>query len=341
LDQYGLRGDTQRLASQWQAAGWIADSDQAYAGAGMSLLTGFSVPYYRNLDNQQARSAEMAGYQLLGDAFHAPNADPAFPPQKNEMLSSQVPILGSVQSTVKEANLSDPRQAVNGIMQQVQSKMTTTHDRLESGKEAIEQHHQQNIQGAGQHSIEGFAELAHIKTEHFSAALTSAANDTPSAAELSYNMLGGSLYNTAKNIEAVGSAGTEYVKNFTGGYQEAMAKGLDKWDAVKYAASQSYPGFIQATQAWADQRVDEVADRLTPNQQAYYRAAMFEAFAGIAVGSNYTGSMGTARQQLLDEEGDLEGEAIAKLLRNAAGQNRPDLINQIGNFNRSRGRVNY
>lgn len=341
LDQYGLRGDTQRLASQWQAAGWIADSDQAYAGAGMSLLTGFSVPYYRNLDNQQARSAEMAGYQLLGVAFHAPNADPAFPPQKNEMLSSQVPILGSVQSTVKEANLSDPRQAVNGIMQQVQSKMTTTHGRLESGKEAIEQHHQQNIQGAGQHSIEGFAELAHIKTEHFRAALTSAANDTPSAAELSYNMLGGSLYNTAKNIEAVGSAGTEYVKNFTGGYQEAMAKGLDKWEAVKYAASQSYPGFIQATQAWADQRVDEVADRLTPNQQAYYRAAMFEAFAGIAVGGNYTGSMGTARQQLLDEEGDLEGEAIAKLLRNAAGQNRPDLINQIGNFNRSRGRVNY
>jgi len=64
LDQYGLRGDTQRLASQWKAAGWIADSDQAYAAAGMSLLTGFSSPSYRTLDNQQSRSAEIQQFSL-------------------------------------------------------------------------------------------------------------------------------------------------------------------------------------------------------------------------------------------------------------------------------------
>ena len=48
-----------------------------------------------------------------------------------------------------------------------------------------------------------------------------------------------------------------------------------------------------------------------------------------------------ARQRLLAEEGDTEGDNIAKLLRSAAGQNRPDLIDQIGNFNSARGRVNY
>ena len=84
-----------------------------------------------------------------------------------------------------------------------------------------------------------------------------------------------------------------------------------------------------------------MADKLTPNQQAYYRAAMFEAFAGIAVVGDYSGSMGEARQRLLDEEGETDGNNIAKLLRSAAGQNRPDLIDQIGNFNRARGRVKY
>jgi conjugal transfer mating pair stabilization protein TraG len=68
---------------------------------------------------------------------------------------------------------------------------------------------------------------------------------------------------------------------------------------------------------------------------------MFEAFAGIAVGGDYSGSLGVARQRLLDEEGDVDGDNIAKLLRSAAGQNRPDLIDQIGNFNRARGRVIY
>jgi conjugal transfer mating pair stabilization protein TraG len=67
---------------------------------------------------------------------------------------------------------------------------------------------------------------------------------------------------------------------------------------------------------------------------------MFEAFAGIAVGSEDFGRLGQAKQWLLEEEGDTDGNNIAKLLRSAAGQNRNDLIDQIGNFNRARGRVN-
>ena len=249
--------------------------------------------------------------------------------------------MASIQSIVEHANLVDPRQEAQSATQRAQSQINSTHGRVAMGEKAIETDHAQNLKAIDQHSIEGFAEMGQIKAEHFRAAIASAANNTPSAAEMSYNMLGGSLYNTAKTIEAVGSAGNETIKQFTGGYQEAISKGADKWDAVKYAASQSYPGFKQATQTWADERVNEVADKLTPNQQAYYRAAMFEAFAGIAVVGDYGGSLGEARQRLLDEEGDAEGDNIAKLLRSAAGQNRPDLIDQIGNFNSARGRVNY
>ena len=341
LDQYGLRGDAQRLASQWKAAGWIADSDQAYAAAGMSLLTGFSSPSYRTLDNQQSRSAEITGYQLLGDAFHAPTTDPNWNPGKKENLKTQAPEIGSVQSIVEHANLTDPRHEAEAATHRAQSQISRTRGRMATGEKAIEADHARNLKATDQHSSEGFAEMAEIKVEHFRASIASAANNTPSAAEFSYNMLGGGVYNTAKTIEAVGSAGNQGLKDFITHAEDAYAKTDDFWGAIKYGASQSYSGFKQATQTWADQRVNEVADKLTPNQQAYYRAAMFEAFAGIAVVGDYGGSMGEARQRLLAEEGDVEGDNIAKLLRGAAGQNRPDLINQIGNFNRARGLVNY
>ncbi|MDD2658775.1 MAG: hypothetical protein PHY54_03715 [Methylococcales bacterium] len=71
----------------------------------------------------------------------------------------------------------------------------------------------------------------------------------------------------------------------------------------------------------------------------YYRAALFEAFAGIAVDGDNDGNMGIAKQRLIAEEGETDGNNIAKLLRSAAGQNRSDLIDQIGNFNQVRGRV--
>jgi conjugal transfer mating pair stabilization protein TraG len=341
LDQYGFRGDAQRLASQWKAAGWISNGDQAYAAAGMSLLTRFSSPSYRTLDTTQSQNAEIAGYQLLGDAFNAPHANPTSQPGQNEHLKSQAPHFGNSKSSVEHANLADPRNEAQGVSRKAQGQIHSTKGKITSGEQAVTAHHEQNLTGVDQASKEGFAEVGQIKAEHFRAAIASAANDTPSAAEASYNFIGGSLYNTAKSLEAAGSAGNEYVKQFTGSYQDAVLKGSDRWEALNFAASQSYPGFIQATQSWADQRVNEVADKLTPSQQAYYRSAMYEAFAGIAVGGEYSGSLSEAKQLLLNEEGDTDGNNIATLLRSAAGQNRMDLINQIGNFNRARGRVNY
>ena len=47
------------------------------------------------------------------------------------------------------------------------------------------------------------------------------------------------------------------------------------------------------------------------------------------------------KQRLIIEDGDKVGSDIAKLLIQAAGQNRMDLVNQVGNYNRSMGRINY
>jgi conjugal transfer mating pair stabilization protein TraG len=68
---------------------------------------------------------------------------------------------------------------------------------------------------------------------------------------------------------------------------------------------------------------------------------MFEAFAGISVGGRYSGNLAAAKQQLIKEEGDIDGNNISKLLMSAAGQNRMDLIDQISSFNRARGLINY
>ncbi|WP_445366592.1 conjugal transfer protein TraG N-terminal domain-containing protein [Methylomonas sp. BW4-1] len=341
LDKYGLRGDTQRLASQWKAAGWISNGDQAYAAAGMSLLTGFSSPSYRTLDSQQSRQAEIAGYQLLADTFNAPKADSTWNPNQNESVKAKVPEAGVVQSKVEQAHLADPTAEAETVSQRAEARTSRATNKITTGEKRIEADHDSNLQSRETYSKEGFTELADIKAEHFRQSIAAAANDTPSMAEASYNFLGGSLYNTAKNIEAAGSVGNQHVKEFTGHVQHAYTQGEDFWGAIKYGASQSYSGFKEASQIWADQRVNEVADKLTPSQQAYYRAAMFEAFAGIAVAGEYGGNLGAARKQLVEEDGAVDGDNIAKLLKSAAGQNRMDLIDQIGNFNRANGRINY
>jgi conjugal transfer mating pair stabilization protein TraG len=338
LDQFGLRGDAQRLASQWKAAGWISNNDQAYAAAGMSLLTGFSSPSYRALDNQQARSAEMAGYQLLGDAFHAPQEKSTWTPETNERLLVQAPEIGGIKTQIEQENLADPRQEAENTTHQVQGRLKTTQEQMAKGENSVTGNFSQNSQTIDNQTESGFAELQQQKAVHFRDAIAKAANEDPSAAEWEYNTLGGTIYNTAKNIEAVGAAGSDLVKQFTGHFNEAQAQGKSHWEALKDAAGKSQLGFAEATQTWADQRIEAVADKLTPSQQAYYRASLYEGFAGIAIGGDADGAMGQAKQQLLAEEGEIDGNNIAKLLRSAAGQNRGDLIEQIGNFNRAQGR---
>jgi conjugal transfer mating pair stabilization protein TraG len=341
LDQYGLRGDTQRLASQWKAAGWISDADQAYAAAGMSLLTGFSSPTYRTLDDQQSHLAQISGYQLLGDAFNAPKADQTWNASRNESLKANAPETGKVQATVEKAQLKDPRAETESLNQRAQAQIRSATGKIDGGEARVEAQHDRNLAEREQNSREGFGQLANVKAEHFRQSIAAAANETPSVAEASYNYLGGSLYNSAKNLEALGSVGNQHIKEFAEYVQQSQAQGMGIWDSIKYASNQSYSGFKEASQVWANQRVNEVADKLTPTQQTYYRAAMFEAFAGIAVAGEYGGNLGIARSQLIEEEGSIEGNDIAKLLKSAAGQGRMDLIDQIGNYNRARGRINY
>lgn len=339
LEQYGLRGDTQRLASQWKAAGWISKGDQAYAAAGMSLLTGFASPSYRSLDNHQTQSAEIAGYQLLGDAFNAPKAKSDWNPSQNAHLQAQVPEFGGVQSQVEYANLTDPKQAADNVTQKVPGKLKSTQGQVTQGGKGITANYNQNIHAIDKQTQSGFSDIKQQKLAQFSAEIADSANNNPSAAIIAYNVLGGGIYNSAKRIEAFGAAGSGGVTHFLDKLNEAHEQGNNYWESVKIAASHAPEGFSQAQDAWMDKQIKAAAHILTPTQENYYKESMREAFTGMAIKVTPSVELDKAKQRLLQEESAVDGNNITQVLSTAARQNRPDLIEQVGNFNRAKGRI--
>ncbi|MBP1151353.1 MULTISPECIES: conjugal transfer protein TraG N-terminal domain-containing protein [unclassified Methylocaldum] len=363
LDRYGLVGDTQRLAAEWRAIGLIADRDQAYAAAGLSLLTGFSAPHFRSLDAEETRKAELAGYQLLGDVWHAPSPGNDLNAGRNANLRDAAPAFGEVQSQVEQVNLYDPRGDTAGIEDRVQSRIRQEHGRVASGEASVNSAYHDNLDVLRRESNEARRDIHGKKADHFRAEIARAANDS-SLAEFAYDYLGGALYSIGQSLSAVGAGG----KNLGGlgedlkrTYEHALADGKNPAEAGIEALAglpqSAAARFRAGVNQWVDERVAEVADRLTPAQQDYYRAAIFETFAGLPwakadlgtdmiVGINrlLIESMPSsevfrnAERGLLQENPET-GEDIAQLLRQAATQHRPDLIDLVGNYNRATGSV--
>jgi conjugal transfer mating pair stabilization protein TraG len=140
----------------------------------------------------------------------------------------------------------------------------------------------------------------------------------------------------AQNIAGVGASGAGAVNSFIDEFDAARGHGLSLGQAFQSALYTAPEGGQKALDAWADQRVAETGSRLTPTQQAYYRSAMFESFAGVAMFGDYNSYVGRSSQlheQLRNEHGEAVGTDIANLLRRAAGQNRSDLLNLVSTYN--------
>lgn len=364
LDRYGRVGDTQRLAAEWRAIGLISDRDQAYAAAGMSLLTGFSAPHFRSLDTEEATRAKIAGYQLLGDVWNAPAPDNEMNASRNAHIRDIAPTFGNVRSHVEQANIYDPRGDTAGIEDRVQSRIRQEHARVAGGEAAVKGAYHDSRATLRRESDEALRDIQARKADYFRGAIARAANDS-SPAEFAYDYVGGALYSIGQSLSAVSTGVTnlEGVRNdFKETYERALRDGKNPAEAGIEALENlpeiSADRFKAGIDRWVDERVAEVADRLTPAQQDYYRASLYETFAGLPW-SELSGpgwmanqisqllSLGTdtghptlseAEQQLLEESGDM-GPNIAKLLRQTATQYRPDLIDLIGNYNRATGSV--
>jgi conjugal transfer mating pair stabilization protein TraG len=173
------------------------------------------------------------------------------------------------------------------------------------------------------------------------------------------------LYSIGKSVSGIGAGAANLVSggvgnDFEATYERALRDGNNEVEAGIEALA-GLPGsaaaqFQAGVDKWVDDRVAAVADQLTPAQQQYYRAAMFETFAGLPWselnGAGWTTdrisrllspggvpngqALSDAEHRLIQEHGNT-GQDIAQLLRQAATQHRPDLVDLIGNYNRATG----
>ncbi len=336
LDRLGLRGDAQRLGAEWRTTGLIVDKEQSYAAAGMALLTGYSSPMFRKLSEDEARQAETAGYQILGDVWDAPAPGPSLSPTSNAGLTHQAPHFGDVSSAVRSTGFHDPRNEVGNLSGRVQSHIQETSNGIFGGEVEVRTAYDAGQAGVRTEASSGFGAMHTDKAAHLRAEIAKAANSQSSAAELEYDVIGGAIYGAAQYINAAGS--TVSVTRFLDAFNNARDQGHG-WGESLVASIKAAPQEAEkAFDTWAENRLAETHGQLTPAQQAYYRATLLESFAGIPVTGEYNpffGKLSAAKARLIEDEG-ATAEDIANLLRRAAGQNRGDLLGLIGNYNRAK-----
>lgn len=333
LDRFGLRGDAQRLGAEWRASGLIADKEQAYAAAGMSLLTGHSSPVFRQLDADDSRTAESIGYQLLGDAWDAPKPGTDARPDANAGLVNHAPEFGVTRSKVEQVGFHDPRNETQGLEGRVTGRIQSTEGHIAGGERAVDEAYHAGQRQVDSAADEGFGNMDADKAGYFRSEISKAAKGGQSLAEMNYDAVGGAIYDTLKTLSGADAAVEGGLKSFMDEFDSARGRGKSFGQAFLSAASAAPDGADKAVDAWANQRVKETGSGLTPTQRAYYRTSMFESVAGVSILGDYGGQSGRLRDQLIKEHGEEVGTDIASLLKRAAGQNRIDLVGLVGNYN--------
>jgi conjugal transfer mating pair stabilization protein TraG len=333
LDRFGLRGDAQRLGSEWRVSGLITDKEQAYAAAGMSLLVGYSSPLYRQLDEHDTKLAKAEGFQLLGDAFDAPRSIQS--PDAYAGLVSQAPELGAVQSKINHTGFNDPRDDAQGLHVRAGNRIHATGESVSTGEHRVHEARQVGLRQLNGAADEGFGNMDADKSGYFLAEIRRAAHGPQSAAEIQYDLLGGAVYTTAKAMGISKEYASGSFSGFVKAFESARSDGKSMGEAFISALDTVPEDGKKAVRLWVDQQVEKMQGRLTPTQLAFYRESIFESFAGVSIYGSYGGDSGPIRQQLLKEHGSEVGADIAELLKQAASQNRGDLAGLVGQYSQA------
>jgi conjugal transfer mating pair stabilization protein TraG len=335
LDRFGLRGDAQRLGAEWRAIGLINDKDQAYAAAGMALLTGHASPVFRPLEPQEARQAQTAGYGILGEVFHAPRPNEALQPDRHAGLRAEAPAPGEVRSKVEAEPFQDPREETQNLDGQTRERMEQTSGRVDQGESQVTAAHEASRSHVNAQSDDGVQAMHADKAAYFREEIRKAANSDGSPAELEYDVVGGGIYDAAQKLSSLGSATLD---GFVNAFEVARSHGKSIGDSLIEAVRSAPDDASKAYNLWVNEHLARTDGKLTQGQSNYYRAALLESFAGIPLTGDYNqhlGDMSKAKENLFNEEPE-SAEDISELLRRAAGQNRPDLVDLIGQYNAAR-----
>lgn len=335
LLRFGLSGDAQSLAGEWRQSGLIADKDQAYAAAGMSLLTGHSPARFRNMNRAEAGQAKASGFELLGDAFAAKTGQMA-DPHKNAGLQADAPAYGNARGQFDRAGVVDPRGAAGNLPGHVNARMGEIGREVSAGDAKVGDFHNKETSELKVGTQSEFSEMAGAKADYFAQEIAHLARGEKSVGEMNYDGLAGTLYDTKNFIENIGNSSYAGANAFFDSMSIHLSAGDGYWDAAQKAYGESSEAGNQAIDAWREKKGNEVAHQLTPSQLGYYKAALTETFVGVRAADFGLGEgvgTATAREKLIAEHGPVLGGDIAELLNRAATQNRPDLARSIGNYN--------
>lgn len=336
LTRFGLSGDAQTLASDWRASGLITDKDQAYAAAGMSLLTGHSPARFRTMNPSESNQAKTAGFELLRDSFAAETGQHA-DPNRNAGLRADAPAYGTAHSEFDRTGVVSPRGAAGNLPQQVDGRMAEIGDQVRNGDANVNRFHDKETSELDAGGHKEFSAMAGAKAKYFAQEINHLARGGKSVAEMNYDSVAGTLYSARNYVEMLGNSAYSGANSFF----ENMSNNVNNGDNYLTAAEKAFNNVsseagAQAIDVWRDMKGNEVAHQLTPSQLEYYKAALTETFVGIRPADHgLLDGAGTAaaREKLDSEHGPAIGGDIAELLNRAATQNRPDLIRSIGNYN--------
>jgi conjugal transfer mating pair stabilization protein TraG len=325
LDEVGLRGDTQRLSTEWQSMGLINDPKQSYAAAGVSLLTGYSSAAYRHLDSDDARLAENLGHVVLGEAFRAPYPSDSAHSASNAHIQSEAPSFDSVRATVESTSFGDPVHATQGLSGTVTAEIGARSRSLEEGYGHIQMNHDAYQNDVHSAYASGQNDLHEEATSYYGHKIHQLASETPSLAERNYDLISGSIINTASHISRLGTAS---VDGFITSYERSIAGGNGPGASLMTAVESAPEEAKLIVGRWADDQVALTQDKLTIPQRAFYK----EQLTGILMMSDINDNEAL---KILSSEGPERSTEIATVIKRAASQNRPDLLEVLGQYNRS------
>lgn len=235
LLRFGLSGDAQSLAGEWRQSGLIADKDQAYAAAGMSLLTGHSPARFRNMNRAEAGQAKASGFELLGDAFAAKTGQMA-DPHKNAGLRTETPAYGSAQAQFDRAGVADPRGAAGNLPGHVNARMGEIGREVSAGDAKVGDFHNKETRELNAGTQFEFSEMAGAKADYFAQEIAHLARGEKSVGEMNYDFAAGTLYSARLSIETLGGQAYGVASTFF----DAMSGHLAQGDGYAAAAQKAF-----------------------------------------------------------------------------------------------------
>lgn len=331
LDSVGLRGDAERLGGDWHQQGLIHDPQQAYAAAGLALMSGHAHPVYHPLSDEEAVLAKTLGRTVLGEAFQAPYVATDLAPHRTQQSFSTA-LDGDVLKNSVQSQLQDnPLANLGNVVEASQSRLHQAQETVSNGDQKLAEAADDALKARTMSERQGESRFDAARQETLSPSLDGAARDA-SLAESLDGVSGAFFRASYARLKVLGESGIEAVSTIL---HATEANGASPSEILRQLFKESPAAIESELKRWIDGEVDQVRGDLTPTQLRYFKAALLESFAGYPLTGDHqmrVGDLGSARRAL-DEEAGSKAPVMATLLRKIAADGRRDLLGLIKSYN--------